>query len=567
MVLCLVPWFAMASGCNGCEEKKIQARPAVDLPEVPAPAHHVADVFIPKPEETFLNIRSRVGGPLALLPGTFPSVVVTMLGLSPQLLEQIDGKSPSFGVITDDGERLVVVMGVHVRDGWRTVQLLTEGADAKYTAKPVDRGVVVLEPRPALTSRVTALGVAGNYLLTAEKAEDLLACGPYVSGTLPKRPGLEGEIVLQASKAALAGPISKRIRDTWGTFRKEREKDDEELRKQKGRAPDFGEPAAALADVQGRVEGILSLLSDLERAQVRMDTDATGIHATVTMVPAAGGGYASKEFASLVTGDLSPLLSMPQDTVLGVLMRDDPQGRRASATKQADGLVKLLGERIKEGDKEKVHAALSSWAEGRGDWMAASLRWTREDQEAIVRGSVADAKALDTGIRSMLALATVPGFREPLEHHLGKLTVGKVEKAGAGSFLNVKRERKATQEGQKPSVSTFDLAWRTAPEGFELRGREDGKGWLTSAEDGKQPTLGEHPTTSKVFEGTGTDASFVLFLDPQLFLSSLAPKGAKVKEPNAPFVFAYGGETKQGWFKVALSHASAREIIKLLGRK
>ena len=122
LVLCLTSLVTF--GCDGC--KKADNKPQVihELPEVPAPAHHLADLFVPKPEETYSAFRTHIGGPLALLPSTFPSMVVTSLGLTTQLLEQIDGKSPMVGVMTDDGSRLVVVVGIHVRDGNRTIQLM-----------------------------------------------------------------------------------------------------------------------------------------------------------------------------------------------------------------------------------------------------------------------------------------------------------------------------------------------------------------------------------------------------------------------------------------------------------
>ena len=386
--------------------------------------------------------------------------------------------------------------------------------------------------------------------------------------TLPKRGKHEGEVVLEAPGSALKGPIVKRIRETWGSFRKNREKEDEELRKTKGRKPDFGEPAAALADVEGKVEAVAKVLSDLSTAKLRIDTDETGIHARVTMTPASDNGAAATEFASMVTGDLAPLLSMPQDTVLGILMRDTASARAEGAKEQAKGLADLLGDRITDKDKEAVEGALMAWSKGRGDWLAASIRLTRANPEAIVRGAVSDPKSLDEAIRSLLALSNMKAFREPVEERLGKMEIAKPEKAGDGMFIHVDRDKKMP-EGAKPQKSAFDIAWRIDDKAgqFELRGREDGKGWLSGEDAEKTPELGQHPTTSKVFSGIGDHASFALFLDPQLFVASIAPKGAKVKETNAPFVLAYGRENKEGWFKVVMSHASAREIVKMLGRR
>ena len=568
VVCCILPALLAVGGCSSCEKNEPKPQPVAELPAVPAPANHAADIFIPKPAEAFKNIRTRVGGALTLLPASFPSMMVTVLGLTPQLLEQIDGASPAFGVITDDGKRTVVVMGVHVRDGSRTVQLLTEGADAKYTASPAKEGVVVLAPRPKLTSRPAALGVMGNYLLTAEKADDLITCGPYVAGTLPKQPAQEGEIVLMVPGKALKGPVVERIKQGWSSFRKDREKDDEQMRKSKGRAPDFGEPAAALADVEGKVESITALLSDLESAKVRLDTDTSGIHAMVTMNPASKDGVASKTFSTMETGDLAPLLAMPKDTALGLLLRDKAEARAKDAEDQAKGLADLLGDRLGDKEKEAIGTALGTWAKGRGDWMAAAIRWSRTEQEAIVRGSVNDAAALDEAIRSLLLLTNVAAFREPVEHRLGKMEFGKPKKAGEGAYVHVDREKKMP-EGAPPRKSAFDVAWRIDSEAksFEIRAREEGKDWLTT-EPTKAPTLGEHATSSKVFNGIGSDASFVLFADPRLFLMSLAPKGAKVKgATSAPFVLAYGGKPERGWVKLVLAHATARELVKMLGRK
>ncbi|HNS96326.1 MAG TPA: hypothetical protein PLJ27_13605 [Polyangiaceae bacterium] len=563
LVLCLTSLVTF--GCDGC--KKADNKPQVihELPEVPAPAHHLADLFVPKPEETYSAFRTHIGGPLALLPSTFPSMVVTSLGLTTQLLEQIDGKSPMVGVMTDDGSRLVVVVGIHVRDGNRTIQLMTEGADAKYSAKPAERGVIVLEPKPTLTSRVATLGVAGHYLMTAEKAQDLVECGPYVSGTLSKRTGIEGQIVVETHQDALKGPLAKRMREAWASFKAAREKEDDKLRKERGRSPDFGEPAAALADVGDKVETIVSVLSDLKRAQLRIDSDAVGIHALLTMVPASIEGVAAKEFSSLVVGDLAPLLAMPQDTVVGLLVRDDEASRELGAKKHAEGIEKLLGERIKEPENNKVKEAMLQWSKGRGDYLAASLRWTRDEQEAIARGAVRDRAEFERGIRSVLGLLAIPAIREPVEHHLGKLTLSNVQKVGPGFAMHVDRNKKVP-EGQPAQSTSFDVAWRVDDSTFEARVKPDGKAWLTKDEE-KRPSLADHPTTSKIFAGLGADASFVLFFDPQLFLSTLVPPSMKAKETNAPFVIAYGGANQQGWFKLALSHASARELIKMLGRQ
>ena len=579
LVCCVLALSAGHIGCKSCGNEST-AVDIAELPEVPTPAHHAADLFIAKPEETFFAARKHVGGAFALLPATFPSMVVSLLGLPPQMLDQIDGRTPVVGVLTDDGSRQAFVVGIHVRDGVRTVQLLTQGSDAKYAAKHSSNGMVLLEPKPTLTSQVGAMAVAGSYILVAEKTEYLVECGPYVTGTLSKRKGPDGDIAIVTNHAALKGPIAKRIRGSWASFKDEREQEDEKLRKEHGRQPDFGEPAVVLADVEGKIESIVEILSDLDQAVVRIDVDEVGIHTWVGMTPLSPElspeGRALKAFSSLAAGDVQPLLAIPLDSVAGVLMRDDETGRVEIGARQAERIVALLGERAKEKDKQQIRDAMSSWSKGRGQWLTVSVQAGRDEMDAVIRGLVADPadpSKLDQGIRNMVGLLDVSAVREPLEHHIGKLVVGKVQKVGSGALVHVDRNKKV-RDGEPPQTSAYDVAWKVYGAEFEWRTVRDGKSWLAlrdSVEGGgdgvKPPVLGDNPIAAKVLGKMGSDTSFLLYLDPQLFVQSLVPRGAAVKEQNAPLVLAYGGDSKQGWFKVVLSHAAAREIVKMLGRR
>jgi len=458
------------------------------------------------------------------------------------------------------------VVEVHVRDGVRAVQLLTQGTAAKYTAAPSNRGVVVLEPKPTLTSRVAALGVLGNYLLVAEKSEHLVECGPYVAGTLSKRKPPPGDVVLVAHRAALQGPLAKRVRESWEAFRTDREKEDEKLRQERKRAPDFGDPAVVLSDIGGRVESGIAVLADLDQAIVRIDADASGVHTLVEMIPSTGDGAASKMFASFAGGDVEPARALPQDATVGLLLRDREEGREESVARQADRVVALLGDRAKEMDKQRIRDALSSWSNGSGSWLAASLSTTRDGMDLVVRGPATEPVVFDQGVRSVLGLLDVPAVREPLEHHMGKLKVSKVQKVGDGAFLHVDRQRRG-QPGEEPQTVAFDVAWKVDGSGYEVRTVRDAKTWLSSREPVRSSRLDDNTMSAKVLGSMGSDTSFLLYLDPQLFLLSMAPPGATMKEQSAPLVLAFGGESKRGWCKVVLSHASVREIVKTFGRR
>ena len=64
------------------------------------------------------------------------------------------------------------------------------------------------------------------------------------------------EITAIAGRAALAGPLSARLRSEWSQWKKAREADDKAAREKHGRDPDFGDPAAALADIDGKVSAL-----------------------------------------------------------------------------------------------------------------------------------------------------------------------------------------------------------------------------------------------------------------------------------------------------------------------
>ncbi len=559
---------AVVLAISGCKNDNVTPAASAPLQPVPAPAGHVADVFVPTPDATWQQMRTKIGGPMALLPATFPGAVVTMLGLTPQLLEQIDANVPALGVMTDDGKRLTMVMGAHVRDGARTVTLLTEGADAKYTARVDPSGVTVLDPKPTNTARAAALGVAGNYLLSGETADDLIRCGPYVSRTLPTRPAEKGHVVVVAPRAALAGPLVKRIRDGWASMRKDKEEQDKKDREAHGgKAPDFGDPSAALADVDTKVNRLADLLGDLETARATLGLDASGVHLRLDLTPAAGGGPASQEFAAMVTGDMAPLLSLPRSTVFGMVLRDSAPIRQQSATDQARSIASILGERIAPADTEKLEQALELWAKGRGDWLSASLDATTDGKVFVVQGAVADQKQLDSAIRAILGLVSVPAFQAPIEHHFGKVTVGKPAAVEGAQVVRVKREQKA-KDG-KPDRSEFDVAWNVSEKdaSFSLVVSQDAKSWYKQRRADPDQSIAARPDLSAMLTALGNDVAFGVLVEPMRLVTSVTMRAPKVEAPPAPMVFAYGGNRSAAWFRIDMADDAAREVVKMLSRR
>lgn len=554
---------SVVAGCRGCEDTD-ETPVEVDLGPVPAPQGLIADLVVNTPDATFKRLRERIGGTLGLLPSSYPALVVTMLGLPPQAIEQLEANSPSYGAMIDGTDRARGVMAVRVRDSALLLQILTSGPDARFDKSPHTSGLTLLSPRPTQTTRAASLAMCNGYLLVGERVEDLVAAGPYVSRTLPKHQPEQGDIVLTAPASALKGPIVKRIRDGWQQFKAEREREDARLRAEhRGKAPDFGEPSAALADLGGKVERITALLADLNQAQVRVHVDDDGVHARALMDP--GGEVSRAEFASLITGNTEPLFALPANAVLGMLMRDSATAREQSATDQAESVRELLGKRLANADAAKVQSALQSWARGRGDWLTAGLMMGDEDTGLLVQGALADEKSMQEALRAALGLASVPAIKEPIEHHFGKLTWAKPQTRGDVTSAHVKRTYKVKDQSK---THEFDLAWRTDAQGsrFALALAEPAKSWM--APDFKPATtLSDNKALASLLRGLGDDVAFALFVEPKRMVASIAFKKGMVKAPAAPIVLSYGGAKAQGWYRLDLSYEAAREVLRMLTRR
>lgn len=417
----------VVAGCSSCEDQSGGAAPsasaAADLAPVPEPDGLAAEVLVPKPEATYAELRAIAGTSAALLPKSFPLLAVTLLGLPPITADAIDGTLPATAAVGESVKQgLAPVLALRVRSGPDLMARLTTGAEAPFGVEAhAASGVAVLIPKPGKASGDITLGVVGNTLLAAREQEDLVRYGPFAARTLPKRPMPPESITVTANKKALAGPIAKLVRSRWEATKKDLEAADRDNRqKHGGRAPDFGDPAVAVAGISGSIERFLAVLGSTESARLTLVARDGALDVRVDATPAPGG--AARELASsFVVGDAKPLLALPKGAALLVLTRSDAAGRKESAQSMASGLGRLLGDRMTEADRKKVEDALTRLAAGRGDWatygvapMAGAL---------VHRGAVSDAKAFDSGLKATVALANLRAFKEPLRQYVGDFTL------------------------------------------------------------------------------------------------------------------------------------------------
>jgi hypothetical protein len=391
--------------------------------------------------------------------------------------------------------------------------------------------------------------------------------GPYVARTLPTRPQQAGEVVVSAGRAALSGPIAKRLRDGWAGYRKEKEQQDAELRaKHGGKAPDFADPTAAIANIDSKVSRLASVIADLDEARLVMTTDELGIHSQLFMTPAAGNGVASVEVKAMAIGPIAPVLDSPRDSLFALVFHDSSEQRVVSAKEQVEGLSSLFAERLGAADKTKLETTLSNWANGRGDWVAASFLPVEDSKSFWVRGTVAKADAFDSSVTGIIELLGIPAFSEPIKQNFGAIKLAKPVVSGDIKTVRAHREFPVKQRDGKDQIekSDFDFAWQVdASKGqFNMVLADDAKVWLGPSAL-HRPTLADDPEAAQNFKLVGNEASFVFYFQPLRFLASMMMKGGEARAASAPVLFSYGRVKADGWFRLDLSYNAAREFMRV----
>lgn len=537
----------------------------VTLAPVPEPASLLAEVYIPAPGTFWTKARTLVAGPAMLLPASFPIAVTGALGLPPAAAESIDNDLPAFGAVAGTVGEEKPVLALHVRSGESLIAKLTVGPDAGWLArKDEPSGVTLLEPKPGRTTLTASLGVTGNYLLLGVAPDGLLRVGPYVARTLPtkKAPGEDLSITLRHE--ALASVLRGRLEQAWGKLRTELEQKDKEAREAHGgSAPTFGDPVAAIGKANELVETISAAAATLREARVALVLDEAGAHLRGTFSPEPDGA-AKTEIASLVSGPATPILALPGDTNLAVLVRDDAKKREEKAASQADTVDRILGHKLGDPGKKKVSDLLAAWAKGRGDWLTVGL--APGGHHAIYgHSAIADAAGLDQSLRGMIAATSIPAIRDPLASYLGDLKIGAPSSLPGGATL-VHAERKPKETAKDVKPLPIEVAWRIPTEADGVATyvlSNDGKAALEAATS-PTDTLADDPEVKAAVDRLENEASFAVVAMPSRLFVSIALKGKVPKPPPAsPVVFAIGRSGDDAVVRVDAATVAVREIAKI----
>lgn len=586
----------LAPGC-GDKPKELPPAPVV-LPAVPEPAGLAAELIIPKPGTLWTKVRNLGGDKLALLPASFPMLVATLLGLPPAAIESIEQDAPAFGaVVIVDGKELPV-LALHLRNGSRMVSQLTLGSGAKF-AKKTDEpsGVVLLEPASGETSLNAAIGVAGDYLLVGYAPDGLLKLGPYVTRTLPTKPLPTDDLLADVRQNALEGPIAKLLASEWREMRQNLLDKDKQEREKRGSDPSFGSPAAVVAHIDEAVQGGLAIVRDLLAVRATIALDASGGHLRVAGTPKPEG-VARREINALRLGSPAALLTLPDDTVLAVHRRDDPQARADGSKEGAESLDKLFGDKLGAKGKPLAEAMLGGWTKGRGETHTAGLFITKTTSGFSAVFPVEDQAALDKSVRGFFDLLKSPPVADPLKAWFGDVKIGALPPPTEVDHGLVKIERKPRPPEKKPGDGKAGaLGKPDKPGGADKPGepkvsvkvapptlQKTELGWVFGAKGeagkvaygddakdilgriGKEGlTLASDADVKAAIDHLGNDVSSVLLVLPSRGLSAALMRGLvdPAKVPSGPVVFSLGRTGQEGVFRFDAHPSAIREMVKI----
>jgi hypothetical protein len=578
---------AVFAGCSDTKEKPADPTPPVAtvLSPVPAPDGLAAELYLPSPDAAWKKARALIGGPAAFLPASFGGLVTSLLGMPIAIVSEIDESLPAFGAITSlpADPRVRSALGVHVKSGPRLVDQLTRGEAARFTATVDPATSITLLESKGTVKGPAVFGVLGNYLLIGREAADLTQVGPYVVRTMPTQAVPKEDLAIEIPESALSGSLGKM----------------------------FGERKAALVSMGAAfspavpVDRILTRLAeitpDLKRARVTVVLEEGWAHLRLEAAPKARGGPALEAIANMRVGDTSPLRELPEDTLIGLMDREDSAARVSSAPTYAAALAQVMGvEPVPEEDRAAMEAALRAVAEARGDWFSAGVSFGATGPTGYARGAARDKAKLERALSDLVALAKLAsakqalkdaGFKvtpkktavEGIEGEVQRIRIERIDAAGkkpagkpSADVPNQKRGKEPPLQGAAAAAAaaaadvplSIDLYYLVREGSFFAAAGYDAKAGLTSVVGAPgQGSFGNNPLVKSALDAIGSEMSFALVVEPLRLVASRAGKPGSGR--SAPLVLGMGKGVGEGAmsgptlvFRLDVAAEAVREVIK-----
>lgn len=448
----------LSVACESCDERDPAAAPSSNTAVAPvaAPKGHLADIWLPQPKALLGRLRPKLAG-LAV-----PKNVELFFAEAAELpAVAADGFASDVPLIAAAfaTDHVFVVFALPLTSPADFVARATSGAAATHRAKPL-HGMTQLVPLAAGSSR--PLFVRGRYLLLSERPEDARFAANYLAAGLARRrvPVSDG-VVVQLPERALAGPASRLLEETWRsskawlTAAQRRESD-----RHAGRAPDFGDPAAAVAGLGRGVMALKGLLESTKELELRLEPGDGRVLIDARLLPEKTGVLAEL-LADSASGDTTSLLAVAPESTVIALFRSTREGRERTGKEIASQLEGLLGERLGRGGAELIETTLSRFALGRGDELLLALDLDPVPA-MLLRCTVDDRERLDAALEGLLEMPKVPALAAPASALLGPIDVGPVHRNAAGGSAPL-------TVGPAGARQHLELEWKYSERYLELR--------------------------------------------------------------------------------------------------
>lgn len=551
---------ASVGACGSCDKSSpdgkldaaaAQVANAVDA--IPAPDDLLGEATVLTPNVTWRRVQSGIGGAVGLMPQTLGSVVCSLAGIDLALGSEIDGTSPAYVTLGGEPNDPSWAIAVKVVEQRKARDLLLDSEGAKYVGKE-DDGLLVLTPKGGGGGAgAGAVGLAldkSGFLIVAKDEATVRKLGLYAARGLSRKAPPKTAVHVDVTPKALSGKVRVLLEKRWQAYAVDLLADDAKMREARGgRAPDFGDPKAIVALVDGFVQRRLGTLASLTKLSLDLEVEADDLHLRAD----ADGVVTDGGLAPMTVGAVAPILDVPKDAIAAIFTRSRPEERGADAKEAEAAMLAALGPRLPEAEATKLRAALEDFAKGRGDTLTL---FALGGDDRAAKGLVlrTESKGLEgpRAISEVADLLKAPAFKEPLHIKSFHRSTGESQGVGKCELLDL------TIEGRgKLAETKFGLAW--ASEGGLLTAAL-GDAPLELVSRGAKPSmkLSDDKILSSYIAALGKDASFVFFAQPFLVDQSKPV-------PPSPAVLAWGTSTESAggrWLRLDVSDKVVRELLK-----
>lgn len=520
-------------------------------PPAKVPDDLIAEIYVSSPNATWTKLQRGIGGALGILPMTLPGAIVSITDLDVMLSNELDGTSPIYAGLAGDPADPEWAIAMKLVDGRRARGLLIDGDTARFSGKEAP-GMTILVPKrvasPGEKDRQVAI-TSNGWLVVARDEKALAPIGHHLTRGLAARvpPTLTSAVVIDVPPAALKTTLAPKLKSLWASAKDYLGEEDKRMRAQHGRAPDFGDPQAIIAALDGLVSRRIAIVGDFDKVRLTLDVteDAISAHAELTP-PAKGAENAARAWVDAMTvGDASPVLALPSTAGAAVSMRDSEAVRKEQAESLKTTLASVLGPRLK--DPAPLQAVLDNLTKARGEVLSFALAMD-DPSGNFLRLPVRDAAAAKSVATGAVELARAEPFKEMLR--ADRLSTREEEIAGSGQASVAMITHPKPDAG--PPRRDSGVAWLVDDkEASAAFGAEPAATLRAGLKDKK---LSELQGLKHFLEAIDKDASTIVIAQPL----KMDPRRSAV--PSAPAGLAIGKKSDAAFVHVEVPDLLLREL-------